>query len=263
MKESRKGKFDVKGDEGIFFGYSCKSKAYRCLNLSTHKVIESAHVKVDEFAERTKEESKREPEDYRRFVSIEHDTVPTTSTNQESSTPESSVTELQEEQTEPVSTGSDEPEPVSTESEEPEPMFTEPDQPVEEQEDNDEIHSKGKEPVLAKYVRRHHSADQIIGDKSEGTMTRSKLKSTCLLADFEPRNVKDALGNDSWIEAMKEEIEQIEKNKTWTLVPRPKDKNVIGTKWVFRNKLNEDGKVSRSKARLVCKGYAQEEGTDY
>ena len=40
---------------------------------------------------------------------------------------------------------------------------------------------------------------------------------------------------------MNEEIEQKEKNETWTLVPRPKDKNVIGTKWAFRNKLNEDG----------------------
>ena len=94
-------------------------------------------------------------------------------------------------------------------------------------------------------------------------MTRNNLKGTCLLADFEPRNIKDALGNDSWIEAMNEEIEQIEKNKTWTLVPRPKDKNIIGTKWVFRNKLTEDGKVSRNKARLVCKGYSQEEGIDY
>ena len=51
---------------------------------------------------------------------------------------------------------------------------------------------------------------------------------------------------------MNKEIEQIEKNKTWTLVPRPKDKNVIGKKWVFRNKLNEDGQVSRNKERLVC-----------
>ena len=124
------------------------------------------------------------------------------------------------------------------------------------QNDNNEIHSRGKEPVLAKYVRRHHSADQIIGDKSERTLTRSKLKTTCLLADFEPRNIKDALENDSWIEAMNEEIEKIEKNKTWTLLPRRKDKNVIGTKWVFRNKLTEDGKVLRNKARLVCKGYA-------
>ena len=101
-----------------------------------------------------------------------------------------------------------------------------------------------------------------MGDKSDGTMTRSKLKGACLLAKFEPRNVKDALENESWVEAMNEKIEQIEKNKTWNLVPRPKNKNVIDTKWVFRNKLNEDGKFSRNKARLVCKGYSQEEGID-
>ena len=75
--------------------------------------------------------------------------------------------------------------------------------------------------------------------------------------------MKDALDNKSWIEAMNEEIEQIKRNNTWTLVPRPKDKNVIGTKWVFKNKLNEDGEVSKKKARLVCKGYSQEEGIDY
>jgi hypothetical protein len=61
---------------------------------------------------------------------------------------------------------------------------------------------------------------------------------------------------------MDEELDQIEKNDTWELVPRPKKKNVIGTKWVFRNKLNEDGQVTRNKARLVCKGYAQIEGID-
>ena len=66
-------------------------------------------------------------------------------------------------------------------------------------------------------------------------MTRSKLKGTCLLAEFEPRNVKDALENESWVEAMNEEIEQIEKNKTWSLVPRPKEKNIIGTKWEFKS----------------------------
>jgi len=47
------------------------------------------------------------------------------------------------------------------------------------------------------------------------------------------------------------------------LVPRPKDKNVIGTKWIFKNKLNESGDVIRNKARLVCKGYAQQEGIDF
>jgi hypothetical protein len=61
---------------------------------------------------------------------------------------------------------------------------------------------------------------------------------------------------------MDEELDQIEKNDTWELVPRPKNKNVIGTKWVFRNKLNEDGHVTRNKDRLVYKGYAQIEGID-
>ena len=61
MKESRKGKFDIKGDEGIFLGYSYKSKAYKCLNFSTHKIIESAHVRIDEFAKKTEEENKQEP----------------------------------------------------------------------------------------------------------------------------------------------------------------------------------------------------------
>ena len=94
-------------------------------------------------------------------------------------------------------------------------------------------------------------------------MTRSKLKGTCLLAEFELRNIKDALDDESWVEAMNEEIAQIDKNKTLTLVPRPKDKNVIGTKWVFRNKLNEDEEVTRNKEWLVCKGYSQEEVIDY
>jgi hypothetical protein len=62
---------------------------------------------------------------------------------------------------------------------------------------------------------------------------------------------------------MDEELDQIEKNDTWELVPRPKNKNVISTKWVFRNKLNEYGHVTRNKARLVCKGYAQIEGIDF
>eukprot|EP00253_Pinus_taeda_P031300 PITA_31300 len=62
---------------------------------------------------------------------------------------------------------------------------------------------------------------------------------------------------------MDEELEQIEKNNTWELVPRPKDKNVIGKKSVFKNKLNENGEVVRNKARLVCKGYAQQEGIDF
>ena len=62
---------------------------------------------------------------------------------------------------------------------------------------------------------------------------------------------------------MNEELDQIEKNETWKLVPRPKDKNVIGTKWVFRNKLNKDEQVMRNKESLVCKGYSQFERVEF
>jgi hypothetical protein len=62
---------------------------------------------------------------------------------------------------------------------------------------------------------------------------------------------------------MEEELNQIEKNRTWELIPTPKDKNVIGTKWVFRNKLNEEGKIVKNKERLVYKGYAQLAGVDF
>lgn len=58
-------------------------------------------------------------------------------------------------------------------------------------------------------------------------------------------------------------MSQIEMNNTWELVPRPKDKNIIGTKWVLKNKMNEEGQVIINKARLVCKGYSQIEGIDF
>uniref|UniRef100_A0A151UEW1 Reverse transcriptase Ty1/copia-type domain-containing protein n=1 Tax=Cajanus cajan TaxID=3821 RepID=A0A151UEW1_CAJCA len=63
--------------------------------------------------------------------------------------------------------------------------------------------------------------------------------------------------------AMQEELNQFERNEVWDLVPLPKDYPIIGTKWVFRNKLDESGIIIRNKARLVAKGYNQEEGIDY
>ena len=62
---------------------------------------------------------------------------------------------------------------------------------------------------------------------------------------------------------MNEELDQIEKNETQELVPRPKDNNNVGTKWIFNNKFNQDGQVLRNKERLVCKGYSQVEGIDF
>jgi len=62
---------------------------------------------------------------------------------------------------------------------------------------------------------------------------------------------------------MQDELNQFERNKVWTLTTRPNDHPAIGTKWVFRNKLDENGNVVRNKAGLVVKGYNQEEGIDF
>jgi len=62
---------------------------------------------------------------------------------------------------------------------------------------------------------------------------------------------------------MHEELNQFKRNEVWDLVPKPASHKSIGTKWVFRNKLDESGIIVRNKAKLVAKRYNQEEGIDY
>ncbi|GJY50248.1 retrovirus-related pol polyprotein from transposon TNT 1-94, partial [Tanacetum coccineum] len=78
-----------------------------------------------------------------------------------------------------------------------------------------------------------------------------------------PKNVNEALGVESWIVAMQDELNQFVAKDVWELVPQPMNMTIIGTKWVFKNKLDENGVVSRNKARLVAQGYNQQESIDY
>ena len=76
--------------------------------------------------------------------------------------------------------------------------------------------------------------------------------------------VEEALEDPDWINAMHEELHNFERNQVWTLVEKPDNNhNIIGTKWVFCNKQDEDGQVIRNKARLVAQGYTQVKGMDY
>jgi hypothetical protein len=78
-------------------------------------------------------------------------------------------------------------------------------------------------------------------------------------AQIQPRRKKNA----NWILAMQDELNQFEMNDAWELALRPKNQSIIGIKWVFRNKVNEHAIIVRNKARLVVKGYNQEEDIDY
>ncbi|KAJ9539963.1 hypothetical protein OSB04_026469 [Centaurea solstitialis] len=121
-------------------------------------------------------------------------------------------------------------------------------------------------PHTTKWTR-DHPLHQIIGDPNAPVQTRSATANECLFAAFlsnvEPLKVSDALADPDWFMAMQKEINQFVRLKVWRLVPRPDDKSVIDTKWIFKNKKDADNIVVRNKARLVAKGYRQQEGIDY
>ena len=79
---------------------------------------------------------------------------------------------------------------------------------------------------------------------------------------MEPLKVDEALDDLDWVMVMQEELNKFTRNKVWELVERPKQ-NVIGTKWVFRNKQGEHGVVTRNKARLVAQCFTQIEDLDF
>ena len=118
----------------------------------------------------------------------------------------------------------------------------------------------------SRITQKNHPEGLIIGNKSTGVQKRRQLlyqTEITLLSHIVPSSIKEVCKDDNWVNAMNEELDQIEKNQTWEIVPRPQNKNVIGTKWVFKNKVNENGQVIRNKSRLICKGYAQVERVDF
>jgi hypothetical protein len=98
--------------------------------------------------------------------------------------------------------------------------------------------------------------NSILGDIHKGVTTRSRVSHFCehysFVSSIEPYRVEDALRDPDWVLAMQEELNNFTRNEVCHLVQRP-NQNVVGTKWVFRNKQDEHGMVTRNKARLVAK----------
>ncbi|GJT78121.1 putative ribonuclease H-like domain-containing protein, partial [Tanacetum coccineum] len=139
-------------------------------------------------------------------------------------------------------------------------------------------------------INPSHPSALILGDPTSAVQTRSKVNKSseahafvsyiqkqrrnnhkdfhhclfaCFLSQHEPKKISEALEDESWVDAMQEELLQFEIQKVWILVDLPHGKKSIGTKWVYRNKKDERGVVVRNKARLVAQGHRQEEGIDY
>ncbi|GJU73298.1 retrovirus-related pol polyprotein from transposon TNT 1-94 [Tanacetum coccineum] len=117
---------------------------------------------------------------------------------------------------------------------------------------------------------KDHPLDNIIGELERPVSTRLQLHEQALfcyydafLTSVEPKTYKDALTQSCWIEAMQEELNEFEHLKVWELVPRPDKVMVITLKWIYKVKLDELEGILKNKARLVARGYRQEEGIDF
>nr|GEV19664.1 copia-type Pol polyprotein [Tanacetum cinerariifolium] len=117
---------------------------------------------------------------------------------------------------------------------------------------------------------KDHPLEQVHGNLSRPVQTRRQLATDlemCMYAltvsTAKPKNIKEAMADSAWIEAMQEELHQFDRLQVWELVDKPFGKSIIRLKWLWKNKKDEDQNVIRNKARLVAKGYAQEEGIDF
>ncbi|GJU30554.1 retrovirus-related pol polyprotein from transposon TNT 1-94 [Tanacetum coccineum] len=117
---------------------------------------------------------------------------------------------------------------------------------------------------------KNHLLEQVRGNPSKPMQTRRQLATDpemCMFAltvsTVEPKNIKEAMADSAWIEAMQEELHQFDRLQVWELVDKPFGKNVIKLKWLWKNKKDKDQTVIRNKARLIAKGYAQEEGINF
>ncbi|GKB46885.1 retrovirus-related pol polyprotein from transposon TNT 1-94 [Tanacetum coccineum] len=117
---------------------------------------------------------------------------------------------------------------------------------------------------------KDHPLEQVRGNPTMPVQTRRQLATDpemCMFAltvsIVEPKNIKDAMADSAWIEAMQDKLHQFDRLKVWELVDKPFSMVIIKLKWLWKNKKDEYQTVIRNKARLVAKGYVQEEGVDF
>ncbi|GJU87669.1 retrovirus-related pol polyprotein from transposon TNT 1-94 [Tanacetum coccineum] len=264
------GKFDEKADDGFFLGYTLVAKAFWVCNIRRREMEETVHVTISEDNEAISQSSTEGDainfNEYRSFPNDEF-LKPRSKATQCSGNIEyfpyipayENITSTYS----PIPWDSISPEDPPDDAQ-PTPTFL----PL-------------AEGILQPPVpqdrwsrEKHIELVNIIGEPFAGITTRSRVRDSatasaqeCLYVKFlskmEPKKLIEALEEERWIIAMQEELNQFETNKVWTLVPKPHGKTIIGTKWISKNKMDENGVVIKNKARLVAQGYNQQEGIDY
>jgi hypothetical protein len=143
-------------------------------------------------------------------------------------------------------------------------------------EDHDIIESQEPPQMTISHKRKPAWARELIQDGEkygapEGTMRQVKkpkpfssyMALMCDLLEKEPTCFEEAIQKKEWADAMIEEYQSIIKNDVWEIVPRPKSKDVLSFKWLYKIKHVADGSIEKYKARFVARGFSRKEGIDY
>ncbi|GKF31263.1 gag-pol polyprotein, partial [Tanacetum coccineum] len=115
---------------------------------------------------------------------------------------------------------------------------------------------------------KNHPIEQVISDPSKPVMTRNPLQNdaeVCMYAltvsKIEPKNIKEAMIDASWIESMQDELNHFKRLDVWELVECPIGRKITAVKWILKNKTDAENTIIRN--FLVAKGYGQDEGIDF
>lgn len=265
VPDEKRVKLDSKSFKCVLFGVSDESKAYRLFDPTTNKIIVSRDVVFEEDQQWSWDDSHKQAI----LVDLEweYDDEPGT----EDERKEPAEVEKSPEKTPDRSEGDHSGLEIS-------PGVSEQgDSSI----DNSLTHSRREtQPQTEQYEGRIRKQpvwmkDYDMGDGLSDEETAAMIQLAMVsnqdpdwilehwVPDQDPTTYDEAVKSKEWKRAMDQEIQAIEKNKTWELTSLPSGGKSIGVKWVFKTKLNENGEVDKYKARLVAKGYAQEYGIDY
>jgi hypothetical protein len=274
VKRGRKSKFAHKAVEGFLLGYDSNTRAYRVFNKSTGLVEVSCDIVFDETNGSQVEQVDLDDLDDEEAscVALRNMSIGDVCPKESKEPPQTQHQPSSSNQASPPTQDEKQAQNDENEDQEDGPPQEEDndkggDEENKDKEDDQEIQGqRPPHPRVHQAIQRDHPVNSIVGDIHKGVTTRSRVAHFCehysFVSSIEPYRVEDALRDPDWVLARQEELNNFTRNEVCHLVPRP-NQNVVGTKWVFHNKQDEHGVVTRNKARLVAKGYSQVEGLDF
>nr|GEV68951.1 retrovirus-related Pol polyprotein from transposon TNT 1-94 [Tanacetum cinerariifolium] len=229
------GKLGEKGDIGFFIGYSANFVAYRVYNQGTKKIMETMNVMFNELSAMAFEQNSSRPglqmvpRTIHAAPMIQNLQAPTASMSFQDSAP------------------------VPTTS------------------SNTLVSSHNVDVSSQKHAQQQRNLTSLPTTSAADNVSNAVFEGDLFVNPFtapstdimKPKSVKEVLADPSWIESMQEELHQFIRLDVWELVPSPNGIKPLTLKWLFKNKHDEENTIICNKARLVVKGYRQEEGIDF